>query len=338
MSDEMGGVPEARKLAWGAVYKPRYTGIATFMRQPLQEDSEAWGAVEIGMVGVPFDGGVTNRTGARHGPRALREQSTLMGRYNHSTGARPYDWARVADVGDVPIEGVYALDDAIADIEAFYVRLAAAGVVPISAGGDHSISLPILRALARQCGQPLGLVHFDAHCDTGPELFGHKHHHGGPFKVAVEDGALDPHRTVQVGIRGPAEALWGFSYESGMTVIHIEELYAMGIDAVIAKCREVAGAGPTYVSFDVDGLDPVYAPGTGTPEVGGFTTFEAQRMLRGLRGLEIVGGDVVEVAPPFDSANITALNGAQMMWELLCLVAERIGRREGRLEHSHPQR
>ncbi len=338
MSDAMSGVPEARKLAWGEVYKPRYTGIATFMRQPLKEDAAGWGEVEIGIVGVPFDGGVTNRTGARHGPRALREQSTLMGRLNHRTGARPYDWARVADLGDVPIEGVYALDRAIDDIESFYARVAAAGVVPLSAGGDHSITLPILRALARQCGQPLGLVHFDAHCDTGPELFGHKHHHGGPFKVAVEDGALDPHRTIQVGIRGPAEALWDFSYRSGMTVIHIEELYAMGLDAVIARCHEVAGGGPTYVSFDVDGMDPVYAPGTGTPEVGGFTAFEAQRMLRGLRGLEIVGADVVEVSPPFDSANITALNGAQMMWELLCLMAERIGRREGRVEEPRQRR
>ena len=176
---------------------------------------------------------------------------------------------------------------------------------------------------------PSVLVHFDAHCDTGPELFGHKHHHGGPFKVAVEDGALDPERTVQIGIRGPAEPLWGFSYESGMTVIHIEDLYAMGIPAVVEKARAVAGDGPTYVSFDVDGLDPVYAPGTGTPEVGGFTTYEAQQMLRGLRGLDIVAGDVVEVAPPFDPSGTTGLTGAQMMFEILCLLAETVGRKKG---------
>ncbi len=318
------GVPEARKLAWGAVYRPRYAGVATFMRQELKEDPQTWGDVDIGIIGVPFDGGVTNRPGARHGPRALRDQSTLMGRINHQTGVRPYDIARVADLGDVLIEGIFDLDRAIGDIERFYDGVAAAGVLPLSAGGDHSISLPIMRALAKAAGGPLGLIHFDAHCDTGPELFGHKHHHGGPFKVAVEDGALDPKRTIQIGIRGPAEVLWDFSYSSGMTVIHIEDFYAMGLDAVIARAREVVGDGPVYVSFDVDGLDPVYAPGTGTPEAGGFTTYEAQHALRGLMGLDIVGADVVEVSPPFDSASITSFHGAQMMWELLCLMADRV--------------
>ena len=223
---------------------------------------------------------------------------------------------------------MYRLDEAIADIERHYHRIAAAGVVPLTAGGDHSITLPIMRALGKAHGRPLGLIHFDAHCDTGPELFGHKHHHGGPFKVAVEDGVLDPKRTIQIGIRGPAEPLWGFSYESGMTVIHIEELYAMGIPAVVEKARAVAGDGPTYVSFDVDGLDPVYAPGTGTPEVGGFTTYEAQQMLRGLRGLDIIAGDVVEVSPPFDPSGTTGLTGAQMMFEILCLLAEAVGRKK----------
>ena len=226
---------------------------------------------------------------------------------------------------------MYRLDEAIADIERHYDRVAAAGIVPLTAGGDHSITLPIMRALARARGGPLGLVHFDAHCDTGPELFGHKHHHGGPFKVAVEDGALDPKRTIQIGIRGPAEPLWAFSYESGMTVVHIEDLYAMGIAAVVEKAREVAGDGPVYLSFDVDGLDPVYAPAPGTPEVGGFTTYEAQQMLRGLRGLDIVAGDVVEVSPPFDPSGTTGMTGAQMMFEILCLLAETVGRRKERL-------
>lgn len=322
------GVPEARKLAWGRVFRHRYAGVATFMRQELREDPDTWGDIDIGIAGVPFDGAVTNRPGARHGPRALREQSTLMGRINHKTGVRPFDTARVADIGDVMIEGVYALERAMGDIESFYDRVAAAGVMPLTAGGDHSITLPIMRALKHSLGEPVGLIHFDAHCDTGPELFGHKHHHGGPFRVAVEDGALDPKRTIQIGIRGPAEVLWDFSYESGMTVIHIEEFYAMGIEAVIARAHEVVGDGPVYVSFDVDGLDPVYAPGTGTPEVGGYTTWEAQQVLRGLMGIDIIGADVVEVSPPFDSASITSLNGAQMMWELLCLMADRVGRRE----------
>ena len=323
------GVPDERRWAWGEDYQPRYSGVATFMRQRLCEDASTWPDADIGLIGVPFDGGVTNRPGARHGPRQLREQSTLLGLVNHQSGVRPYDIARVADLGDVPIEGVYELNRAISDIESHYDKVAAAGVMPISAGGDHSITLPILRALARKHGCPLGMVHFDAHCDTGPELFGHKHHHGGPFRVAVEDGALDPARTIQIGIRGPAEPLWAFSYESGMTVVHIEELYAMGIDGVIAKAREVVGDGPVYVSFDVDGLDPVYAPGTGTPEVGGFTTFEAQQMLRGLAGLDVIGGDVVEVSPPFDATGTTALNGAQMMFEILCLMAAKLSQRGG---------
>ena len=307
----------------------RYTGVATFMRRPLHEDPATWDGIDIGILGVPFDGGVTNRPGARHGPRHLREQSTLMGMVLYQTGVRPYDLATVADLGDAEIEGVYRLDDAIADIERHYDRIAGAGIVPLTAGGDHCITLPILRALARAHGGPLGMVHFDAHCDTGPELYGHKHHHGGPFRVAVEDGVLDPKRTVQIGIRGPAEPLWAFSYESGMTVIHIEELYAMGIPKVIETARAVVGEGPTYLSFDVDGLDPVFAPGTGTPEVGGFTTFEAQQMLRGLRGLDLVGGDVVEVSPPFDPSGVTGLTGAQMLFEILCLLAENVAAKRG---------
>ena len=321
--DRAPSVPDERRAAWGDRNVLRYSGVATFMRRPLLEDAEAWPGIDIGFIGVPFDGAVTNRPGARHGPRHLRDQSTLMGAYNHQTGVIPNKLVEAADLGDVPLEGVYELDKAIAEIEAWYDKVCAAGVAPLTAGGDHSITLPIMRALARRTG-PLGMVHFDAHCDTGPELFGHKHHHGGPFRWAVEEGALDPKRTIQIGIRGPTEPLWAFSYERGMTVIHIEELYAMGLPAVIEKAREVVGEGPTYVSFDVDGLDPVYAPGTGTPEVGGFNTYEAQQMLRGLHGLDIVAGDVVEVSPPFDPSGTTGLNGVQMMFEIYCLMAEAV--------------
>ena len=331
MSDEHGpqtGVADERRKAWGDKYRPRYSGIATFMRRPLREEPQEWEGVEVGLIGVPFDGAVTNRPGARHGPRHLRDQSTLLGLVNHQTQVRPYDLAEVADLGDVFIEHPYELNGAIDDIEKFYDKVMAAGIVPVSAGGDHSITLPIMRAMARHRSGPVGLVHFDAHCDTAAELFGHNNHHGGPFRVAAEEGVLNPKRTIQIGIRGPAEPQWGFSYESGMTVIHIEELYEMGIPAVIEKAREVAGDGPTYVSFDVDGLDPVYAPGTGTPEVGGFNTFEAMQMLRGLRGLDIVGGDLVEVAPPWDPSGTTGLNGVQMMFEILCLVAETLGARK----------
>ena len=248
-----------------------------------------------------------------------------MGLMNHQTGVRPYDLANIADLGDVFIEHPYELNAAIDDIKAFYDTVFAAGIAPVTAGGDHAITWPIMKAMAEHTGEPVGLIHFDAHCDTAAELFGHRNHHGGPFRIAVEEGALDPKRTIQIGIRGPAEPQWTFSYESGMTVIHIEELYEMGIPAVIEKARDVAGGGPTYVSFDVDGMDPVYAPGTGTPEVGGFNTFEAMQMLRGLRGLDIVAGDLVEVSPPWDPSGTTGLNGVQMMFEIMCLVAESVG-------------
>jgi len=325
MSDEKTDVAEERRKAWGENYRPRYSGVATLMRRPLLEDSGQWDGVEVGLVGVPFDGAVTNRPGARHGPRHLRDQSTLMGVMNHQTGVRPYDLANIADLGDVFIEHPYALDTAIDDIKAFYDTVFAAGVAPVTAGGDHAITWPIMKAMADHTGEKVGLIHFDAHCDTSAELFGQRNHHGGPFRIAAEEGALDPKRTIQIGIRGPAEPLWDFSYESGMTVIHIEELYGMGIAAVIEKAREVVGDGPTYVSFDVDGMDPVYAPGTGTPEAGGFTSYEAMQMLRGLRGLNIVAGDLVEVSPPWDPSGVTGLNGVQMMFEIMCLVAENVG-------------
>lgn len=299
--------------------RPRYTGLPTFMRAPYAED---WAGVEIGLVGVPFDGGVTNRPGARHGPREIRNQSSLMRRINQATGVCPYELCRIADLGDAWVQRPYELTGALEEIAAFYRRLHAAGVVPVSAGGDHSITLPIFRGIAAE--RPVGMVHFDAHCDTGDDYLGSKFHHGAPFRRAVEEGLLDPKRTVQIGIRGGINArdVWQFSHDSGMRVIYMEELYERGPKAVIAEARAIVGEGPVYVSFDVDGLDPVYAPGTGTPEAGGFSMLEAQIMLRGLSGLNLVGGDVVEVAPPFDPSGVTALNGATLMFEILCLVAE----------------
>jgi guanidinopropionase len=220
------------------------------------------------------------------------------------------------------VERPFALEASLAEIEKFYRRVHAARVVPISAGGDHSVSLPILRAIARD--RPVGMVHFDAHCDTGDDYLGSKFHHGAPFRRAVEEGLLDPRRTIQIGIRGGLNNAdqWRFSHDSGMRVVYMEELYESGVKAIVAEARRVVGDGPTYVSFDVDGLDPVYACGTGTPEVGGFSTLEAQLMIRGLAGLDLVGGDVVEVAPPFDPSGNTALVGASMMFEILCVVAQ----------------
>ena len=309
--------------------RPRYTGLPTFMRCPYQEEIAG---VDIGLIGVPFDGGVTNRTGARHGPREIRNQSSLMRKINQASGISPFDLCRCADLGDAWVEKPFELEGALDEIAAFFEKVHAAGIVPISAGGDHSITLPIFRGIARQ--RPVGMVHFDAHCDTGDDYLGSKFHHGAPFRRAVEEGLLDPKRTIQIGIRGALNDrdIWKFSHDTGMRVIYMEEFYEMGVKAVIEEARRVAGDGPTYISFDVDGLDPVYAPGTGTPEVGGITTLEAQLMLRGLQGLNLVGGDVVEVAPPFDPSGNTALVGATLMFEILCVVADALAARKARPE------
>ncbi len=308
-------------MADDPMVRPRYTGLASFMRTPYRE---TWEGVDIGLIGVPFDGGVTNRPGARHGPREIRNQSSLIRRINHATKICPYDLCAVADLGDAWIEKPFELEGALNEIAAFYGRVHEMGITPLSAGGDHSVTLPILRAIAAKPAQPLGLVHFDAHCDTGDDYLGSKFHHGAPFRRAVEEGLLDPKRCIQIGIRGSMNDLdlWSFSHDSGMRVIYIEEFFELGVQGVIDEAHRVVGSGPAYVTFDVDGLDPVYAPGTGTPEVGGFSTLEAQLMLRGLRGLNLVGGDVVEVSPPFDQSGNTALVGATMMFEILCLLAE----------------
>ncbi len=319
--------PQAPPVAsdYDPMLAPRYTDIATFMRAPLMRDPAG---VDVGLVGVPFDGGVTNRPGARHGPREIRNSSSLMRAIHHVSRINPYALCRIADLGDVPFTHAFELAASLDDIEAFYRDVHAAGAAPLSAGGDHSITLPIFRAIA--AGQPIGMVHIDAHTDTWDEFLGSKFTHGAPFRRAVEEGLLDPKRTVQIGIRGAqnTEEGWSFSLETGMRVVFMEEFTEMGVAAVIAEARRVVGDGPTYISFDIDGLDPVYAPGTGTPEVGGLTTIEAQTLLRGLRGLDLVGGDVVEVAPPFDPSGNTALVGATMMYEILCVLAEAVARRK----------
>lgn len=210
-----------------------------------------FGGFDIGIAGIPMDLGVTNRSGARLGPRAVRSIERI-GLYEHALRMSPSEFCRIADIGDVPLESRYDLALCHRNIEAFILRMVEAGVVPLSVGGDHSITLPILRAIGRK--QPVRLVHIDAHCDTGGAYEGSKFHHGGPFRQAVLDGVLDPERTIQIGIRGESEFLWEFSYESGMTVLHAETVAEMGIEAVIARAREVVGSAPVYVSFDVDGL------------------------------------------------------------------------------------
>ena len=313
----------------GETYEPnqalRHTEIATFFRAPLARSLDD---VDIAVVGIPFDGGVTHRPGARHGPREIRNASTLMRSYHHVSRFNPFDACGVRDVGDVRFHDIYHLDEAIGDIEGFYRHLAEADVTPLAAGGDHSITYPILKVLGEK--EPLGLVHVDAHTDTWGPFQGSKFHHGAPFRLAADAGVIDPKRTIQIGIRGPQNTQegWDYSLESGMRVVFIEEFEELGVEGVIEEARRVIGDAPTYVSFDVDGLDPVYAPGTGTPEVGGLTTREGLRLLRGLSGLNLIGGDVVEVAPPFDPSGGTALVGATLLFEILCLLAEvRAGRR-----------
>jgi agmatinase len=297
-----------------------YAGIPTFLTAPhlpIDPENPDFGDLQVAMVGVPMDLGVTNRTGSRFGPRALRTIERI-GPYNHVLDCAPTHELRVADIGDVPFASRYRLEQSHDDIERHINRIVDAGVVPLSVGGDHSISHPILKAVGKH--GPVGMIHIDAHCDTGGAFDQTKFHHGGPFRNAVLDGVLDPTRTIQIGIRGSAEYLWEFTYESGMTVIHAEEVPAMGIQAVIAKALAIVGDGPTYLSFDIDSLDPAFAPGTGTPEVGGLTTREVLEILRGLKGVNLVGGDVVEVAPQYDSTTNTAHAGAQVLFEILSLM------------------
>jgi len=296
---------------------PAYSGISTFFKAPF---IKAIRDLDIALAGVPFDSGVTNRTGTRNGPREIRNQSGMVGRYNHQSGMSPFVSCRVADVGDVPFETTYCLEESLNDIESFFGRIAQIGAIPVTAGGDHSITFPILKAMAS--GKSAGLIHFDSHCDTGLATLGSGLHHGCAIRAAVEAGLVDPKRTVQIGIRGATELLWDFSYQSGMRVIHIEEFYEMGWKKVVSEVRRIVSDAPVYLSFDIDCLDPAFAPGTGTPVVGGMTTFDAQQVLRGLRGLNLIGGDVVEVSPPYDSSGITALAGAALMFEILCLAAE----------------
>lgn len=299
-----------------------YWGIPTFFGMPFQESPEG---PDIGLIGVPFDQGVTNRSGTRMGPREIRNQSRLVGAYNHHTQMSPCTAFRIADMGDVPFRSVYDLEGVVRDIEEFYRKISAAGIVPITAGGDHSITYPILKGIGGT--EKIGLVHFDSHCDTAGPIHGSSLQHGSPMKNAVEAGLVDPEHAIQIGIRGSNEILWQFSYEKKMRVLHIEEFYEKGWKSVVQEIRTLMGDMPVYISFDIDCLDPAFAPGTGTPVAGGMSTYDALQTLRGLRGLNIIGGDVVEVSPPYDTAGITALAGATIMFEILCLAAESRGGR-----------
>jgi guanidinopropionase len=303
---------------------PRFAGMPSFMRLPIFTDPAD---VQIALLGIPWDGGTTNRAGARHGPREVRNQSSMMRKVHHVSHIAPYDLVRVGDLGDAPVNPIDLLDS-LKRIEAFYRQIYEVGTVPLSVGGDHLVTLPIFRAIARD--RPIGMVHFDAHSDTNDRYFGDNlYTHGTPFRRAIEEGLLDPKRTVQIGIRGSIYSAEDedFAKDCGIRVIHMEEFADIGVAATIAETRRIVGDEPTYVTFDVDVLDPAFAPGTGTPEIGGITTLQAQQLIRGLQGLNLVGADVVEVSPPFDVGGATALVGATMMFELLCILADSIKRR-----------
>ena len=300
---------------------PRFAGIPSFMRLPhVALDHARIGEVEIGLIGVPWDAGTTNRPGPRHGPRQLRDMSTMIRAQNDATGVRPFESRNCADLGDVgpnPAD----LMDSLTRITAFYDKVKALGIKPMTAGGDHLTTLPVLRAMAKD--GPLGMIHFDSHTDLFHSYFdGRMYTHGTPFRRAVEEGLLDPKRVVQIGIRGTAydSEDRDFADSVGIRVIPIGEFHARGVEDVMSEAREIAGTGDTYVSYDIDFVDPAFAPGTGTPEVGGPNSYQALQVVRELQGVNIVGADLVEVSPPFDQAGNTAYLGASIMFELLCVM------------------
>ncbi|GBQ28172.1 agmatinase [Gluconacetobacter azotocaptans] len=293
------------------------------MRLPYRQSTMG---LDVALYGIPWDGGTTNRAGARHGPREVRSQSSMMRSVHHVTGLQPFRAARVADVGDLSVNPT-DIEDTLERITAGVAAIVQAGAIPLGVGGDHLTTLPVLRAVARS--GPVGLIQFDAHSDTNDTYFGNSPYtHGTPFRRAIEEGILDPKRMIQIGLRGslydPGDHDWAKA--QGIRTMYMEECVHLGPERVMEEARRVVGDGPTYVTFDIDCLDPSMAPGTGTPEIGGFTTREAQQMLRLLEGVRIVGADVVEVAPPFDLSGITALAGATVLFELLCVVAS--GRRQ----------
>ena len=297
---------------------PRFAGIATMMRLPYAASPEG---LDAAFIGVPLDTGTSNRSGARFGPRQIRAESSLLRPYNMATGAAPFDVLQVADLGDVPIN-TYSIAKSMPIITAFYERVLAAGCKPLTMGGDHTIALPILRARAARHG-PLALVHVDAHADINDEMFGEPVAHGTPFRRAVEEGLLAGDKVFQIGLRGTGYAADDFDWPraQGFTVVPAHEVWYRSLAPLMAQVRDRIGpTHPVYISFDIDGLDPSFAGGTGTPEIGGLTVPQGLEIIRGCRGLTVVGGDLVEVSPPYDPSGNTALLGANLLYEMLCVL------------------
>ncbi|NDW44861.1 agmatinase [Ruegeria sp. PrR005] len=309
---------------------PRFAGIASFMRLPMIGlDDPRLPQVDIGLIGLPWDAGTTNRPGPRHGPRQVRDMSTMIRAQHGVSGVRPFETVNCADLGDVPPNPA-DLSDTMDRITQMLTQLRRAGVLPVCVGGDHLCTLPVLRALAADA--PLGLIHFDSHTDLFHSYFGGSMYtHGTPFRRAVEEGLLDPARMIQIGIRGTAYDSEDreFAAAQGIRIVTIEELFDRGLKDVMAEARQIAGTGSTYVSYDIDFVDPAYAPGTGTPEVGGPNAFQALQVVRELVGVNIAGADLVEVSPPFDNSGGTAFLAASILFEILCVIAPALAASRG---------
>ncbi len=304
---------------------PRFSDVTTFYRLPRVDD---WETLDVALMGLPFDSGASYRPGARFGPRAVREASSLLRPYNPVLDVDPYKELNFGDAGDLALSPM-DLQRTFSIVEERFRRVYRTKVTPLSFGGDHSLTLPILRGVNERCPR-VCFLQMDAHLDTWDSYFGSKFTHGSLVIRAIEEGVIDPERSLQVGIRGP---LFGpedlqRNRDWGLDIVHAEEVHSSPLSDVIEKVREKVGDRPLYVSFDVDCLDPAFTPGTGTPETGGLTSAQAIEILRGLRGLNIVGADVVEVSPPYDHAQITALLAARVGFELNCLIA--LARREKR--------
>lgn len=302
----------------GGHVMPRFGGPATMMRLPTATSADG---LDAAFIGVPLDIGTSHRPGARFGPRQIRAESALLRPYNMATGAAPFDALQVADLGDVPIN-TYHLPKSVDIIERFYRPVVASGCIPLTLGGDHTIVLPILRAIAARHG-PVALIHVDAHADVNEHMFGEPLAHGPPFRRAVEEGLLIGSKVWQIGLRGTGYAIDDFDWPraQGFTIVPAHEVWWQSLTPLMAEIRQRIGpATPTYLSFDIDGIDPAYAGGTGTPEVGGLTVPQALEIVRGCRGLNLVGCDLVEVSPPYDPSGNTALLGANLLFEMLCVL------------------
>lgn len=299
---------------------PRFGGIASMLRLPVVDNDAGLANLDAAFIGIPLDIGTSLRSGTRFGPRQIRAESVMIRPYNMATGAAPFESLNVADLGDVPIN-TFNLAEAVRIIEEHYDRILAYPIIPLTLGGDHTLTLPILRSIYKKHG-PVGLIHIDAHADVNDEMFGEKVAHGTTFRRAAEEGLLDCQRVVQIGLRAQGYSADDFNWSrrQGFRVVQAEECWHKSLVPLMEEVKQQVDGGPVYLSFDIDGIDPAWAPGTGTPEIGGLTTIQAMEIVRGCQGLNLVGCDLVEVSPPYDTTGNTSLLGANLLYEMLCVL------------------